>query len=160
MLNSTTRVAMSSEYMPHFVESTKVVFHTILGWDIKIINRDQGKEFRPGHDVSGIIGFGGDVQGTVVLSVDKQVAFEATKSFTGEWPATINNDVRDMTAELTNIIAGRAKEYINIEEIVLGLPTSVSGTDHVISFNPVAEVETVKFRSPGGNITIQIAVQR
>ncbi|MDX1927013.1 MAG: chemotaxis protein CheX [Pirellulaceae bacterium] len=160
MLKSPTRTAMSSEYMPHFVEGTKAIFHTILGWDIKMSSREHGKEFRSGHDVSGIISFSGEVQGMIVLSIDKQVGFEATKAFTGEWPATINNDVRDMVAELANMIAGRAKELINIEEIALGLPTSVSGTDHVVSFNPVAEVESVRFRSPGGNISIQIAMQR
>jgi chemotaxis protein CheX len=160
MLKTQTRVAMSSEYMPHFVESTKAIFRTILGWDIKIASRDQGKEFRSGHDVSGIIAFAGGVQGTIVLSIDKQAAFEATKVFTGEWPSSINNDVRDMVAELANMIGGRAKELINIEEIALGLPTSVSGSDHVVSFNAIAEVESVRFRSPGGIISIQIAMQR
>jgi chemotaxis protein CheX len=160
MLKATSGVAMSGEYMQHFIQSTKAVFQTLMGWEIKVVGRNQGTEFTSGHDLSGIIGFAGAVRGTIVLSVDQEVGFATTKAFTGDSHDTINNDVRDMIAEISNMIAGRAKEYIDLDEISLGLPTCVSGKDHVISFNPIAEVESARFRSPCGNIAIQIAMQR
>jgi len=160
MLKSSSYTALSSEYIPHFVESTQAVFSTILGWDIEVIHREHGSAFRPGHDVSGIISFAGEVQGTIVISVDKEVAFAATEVFVGELPTAVDNNVCDMVAELANMIGGGAKERINLSEIALGLPTTVSGIDHVVSFNPVAEVETVKFRCPCGSLTVQIAMRR
>ena len=112
-----------------------------------------------GRDVTGIIGFAGGLKGTVVASIDKDVAFDAAQTFIGERPTTINGDILDLVGELANMIGGGAKERFALSDVVLGFPTTVSGKDYKISFNPGIEVETVQFRCPSGLLTVQIAIQ-
>ncbi len=49
---------------------------------------------------------------------------------------------------------------MKIEEIALGMPTTVSGEGHTIIFETGAEVERVGFHTPVGRVFIQIAVRR
>ena len=154
-----SEIELQSDYLPAFISSTKAVFSTMLGWEVSIESTAKSSDFRAGHDISGIIGFAGGLKGTIVVSIDKEVAFAAAGIFIGECPTTINSDILDLVGELTNMIGGGAKERFAYPNIVLGLPTTVSGRDFKISFNPGIEVETVQFRCPSGSLTIQIAVQ-
>ncbi len=86
------------------------------------------------------------------------VAFAAAESFIGERPTTINNDIIDLVGELANMIGGGAKERLDMPGVVLGLPTTVSGCNYKVSFNPDVEIETVRFQSPSGDLTVQIAM--
>lgn len=145
-------------YVPAFIESTKAVFSTMLGWELEVGPTVKGKSFQPGHDVSGIIGFSGSLRGTVVVSLDKEITFAAAEAFIGARPTVIDSDVQDLVAELANMIGGGAKERIDIDQIALGLPTTIVGHEHQISFNPGVEVETVRFQSPFGPLSVQIAI--
>ncbi len=149
-----------SEYLRHFAASTQSVFNAILGWDLGVEGVGQGTTYRTGYDISGIISFSGDVQAIIVVSMDKEVAFAAAESFLGETFLQITMDVRDMVGELTNMIGGGAKDRINLTEIQLGVPTTVSGPYHQISFNPGALIESVIFSTPVGEIAVQIAVRK
>ncbi len=74
------------------------------------------------------------------------------------WPLSTAPD-RTLKDRYRSEIRGGAKERFALPAIVLGLPTTVSGKDHRISFNPGIEVETVQFLCPSGRLTIQIAIQ-
>ena len=63
--------------------------------------------FQPAHDVSGVIGLSGKASGTVVVSVDREVAMCVTEKMLGDRPDTLNADVMDAIGEITNMIAGR-----------------------------------------------------
>ncbi len=154
----TVEIGIQSIYMPAFIASTKAVFATMLGWEVEVQSTEIVDEFRTGHDVTGIIGFAGSIKGTIVISVDKEVAFAAAEAFIGERPATINNDILDLVGELANMIGGGAKERLDLPGIVLGLPTTASGCNYKVSFNPEADIETVRFQSPSGDLTVQIAM--
>jgi len=160
LMSNLSEIELKSEYLPAFIASTEAVFRAMLGWQLSVETTCKGKEFRPGHDVTGIIGFAGGLKGTIVVSIDKEVAFAAADIFIGQRPTTINGDVLDLVGELANMIGGGAKERFAFPDIVLGLPTTVSGKDYKISFNPGIEVETVQFLCPFGSLTIQIAIQR
>ncbi len=91
---------------------------------------------------------------------DEAVTFAAVESLLGEKPTEIDSDVCDTVSELANMIAGGVKDHIKIEEIALGMPTTVSGQGHAIVFDTGAQVERVGFRTPVGRVLIQIAVRR
>jgi len=152
--------AVQTAYTPFFIASTQAVFKTMLGWEVEVIATDRVDEFQPGHDVAGIIGFAGCIEGTIVISLDKDVVFAAADIFIGERPTTINSDILDLVGELANMIGGGAKERINLSGIALGLPTTVSGSDYRISFKPDVAIETIRFQSPNGPLTVQIAMRR
>ncbi len=149
-----------SLYLRHFIASTTFVFKTMLGWEIEVQSAERVDAFPPGHDVTGVIGLAGSIEGTIVVSLDKEVAFAAAEAFIGERPSTINGDILDLVGELANMIGGGAKDRLDLPGVVLGLPTTVSGKDYRISFKQDVEIETVLFQSPSGPLTILIAMRR
>ena len=151
---------IQSVYLPSFIASTKAIFKTMLGLEISVQAFDKAEAFQPGHDVTGIIGLAGSIEGTIVVSLEKEVAFAAAETFIGERPATINGDILHLVGELANMIGGGAKDRLNIPGVILGLPTTVSGNDYKLSFRPDVEIETVQFQSPSGSLTIQIATRK
>jgi len=101
----------------------------------------------------------GALRGTIVVSVDQDVAFAAAESFLGSKPDSINEEVVDMVGELTNMIGGGGKDRIGIPGILLGLPTVVSGKGHCVWFDHGAHVEIFQFSSPHGPFTVEIGVR-
>jgi chemotaxis protein CheX len=150
---------IQSVYLPSFIASTKAIFKTMLGLEITVQATYKAGEFRPGYDVTGIIGLAGAIEGTIVVSLEKEVAFAAAEAFIGERPDSINNDLLDLVGELANMIGGGAKVRLNIPGVILGLPTTVSGSDYKISFKPGIEIESVLFKSPSGSLRVQIAMR-
>src|SRR5687768_3607686 len=100
---------MKAEYINPFVISAVEVFSTMLDCELTRGKLSLTADFQPAHDVSGIIGLSGKASGTVVVSVDRNVAISATERMLGQRPLTIDTDVIDAVGELTNMIAGRAK---------------------------------------------------
>ena len=143
-----------------FVESTLSVFSTMLGWKVEPVSTLRLPAFHPQHDVSGIIGFSDAIRGTIVISLDREVALSAAEAFIGARPANIDADVLDMVGELANMVAGNAKQRIGNPGIKLGLPAVVSGSDMRISFEPGAHVEFLSFVSPKGPLCVQWAMRQ
>ncbi len=154
--NATT---LLESYAPAAISSAQTLFATLLGWDIEPTIEDRNGGFSPGLDISGIIGFTGVLRGTIVISFDEAVTFSAVEALLGEKPTEITSDVCDTVSELANMIAGGVKDYIKIEEIALGMPTTVSGEGHTIVFDTDTQVDRVGFNTPAGRVFIQIAVR-
>ncbi len=159
MAAATAKHVDSEKLTAPFIESTKSVFKMMLGWDVELGESLRSNAFQSMHDVSGIIGFSGKLRGTVVISIDSEVAFAAAESFLGARPTDINSDVIDMVGELANMVGGNAKERMNVAGIDLGLPTVVSGKGHTICFDPGAQVEILPFTSPWGPLTVEIGIR-
>ena len=143
-----------------FVESTQAVFSTMLGWKIEPVSALRLPAFHPQHDVSGIIGFSNAIRGTIVISLDREVALSAAEAFIGMRPDKIDADVMDMVGELANMVGGNAKQRIGNAGISLGMPTVVSGSDMKITFEPGAHVEFLSFVSPKGPLCVQWAMRQ
>jgi chemotaxis protein CheX len=142
-----------------FANCTKDVFSMMLGWETELIGLYSNESFVSKHDCSGLIGVSGALRGSIVVSVDQEVAFAAAEAFLGSRPNTFNAEVIDMVGELTNMIAGAGKDRIGIPGITLGLPTVVSGKSHSVSFDHGAHVEILQFKSPHGPFTVEIGVR-
>lgn len=157
---NSAQVQLEASYVPAVVSSARTLFSTLLGWELQPQIDHAVGEFTPGLDVSGIIGFTGLLRGTIVISFEQTVTFAAVKALLGDMPTEINADVCDTVSELANMIAGGVKDHMQIEEIALGMPTTVSGHGHSIQFDTDSEVESVRFQTPAGLVFIQIAVRR
>lgn len=84
----------------------------------------------------GFIGVSGTLQGSIVVSLDQDVAFAAAESFLGSRPSSINAEVIDMVGELTNMNAGAGKDRIGIP----GIASSTCFGDGLVPFSlPLAE---------------------
>jgi len=142
-----------------FVECTKNVFSMMLNWETELIGVFSNEKFMSKYDCSGLIGVSGALRGTIVVSLDQDVAFAAAEAFLGTKPLTIDEEVVDMVGELTNMIAGAGKDRIGIPGILLGLPTVIAGKGHSVWFDHGAHVEILQFSSPHGPLTVEIGVR-
>ncbi len=158
-MQSQDSCSLEKEYFP-FIDSAKAVFSTMLGVELVLGEIEEGQSIEAQHDLSGIIGLSGTVQGTIVVSINEEIGVSAAEVFLGERPTSINADVKDMVAELANMVGGGAKERFDIEGISLGLPTTVTGKNHSITFDPGVVVRIIPFESTWGPLTIQVALKK
>lgn len=141
-----------------FIESTKSVFSMMLGGEV-VVSANNANAATIAFDISGIISFSGAIEGSAVISLDKEVAFAITETLLGSRPSEIDDDVRDMVGELANMIGGNSKERLSNSEIQLGLPTVITGKGHEVSFEPGARVQKIYFDSQWGPLAIEIGMR-
>ena len=70
--------------------------------------------YQPSHEVSAVIGLSGKAKGTVVLSLDREVAIQVAGALLQELPPGLNADVADAMGEMANMIAGPPRPNSNI----------------------------------------------
>ena len=133
---------MKAEFINPFVCAAVDVFSTMLDCDLTRGKLSINASFQPAHDISGIIGLSGKASGTVVVSLDRNVAITATERMLGQRPEAIDNDVIDAVGEMTNMIAGKAKAGLEHLAMTLALPTVITGKNHVIRFGSTARANS------------------
>ena len=149
---------MKAAHINPFLASTLEVFSTMLGSKLTRGELSLSMNFQPQHDVSGIIGLSGKASGTVVVSLDRDVAIAATERLLGERPSTINADVVDAVGEIVNMIAGRAKSNLEELAMTLSLPTVITGKNHVIQFGSSAQTICIPYVCEWGQLSLEVGL--
>lgn len=151
---------MKVEYINPFVSSTVNLFRTML--DTHLTRRDlyikDGSQ--PGYDISGVIGLSGMAKGTVVLSLERDMARVVTEQLlqTQLHSTQITRDVIDAVGELTNILAGGAKAQLAEFQMSVSLPTVITGKGHCIDFPKNSKPICIPFESARGNLEIEVGL--
>jgi chemotaxis protein CheX len=149
---------MKVEYINPFVVSTRSVFATMLGWEIRRGAPFVKDSFQPHHDVSGVIGLSGKAKGTIVLSLDRDVALAATEAMLGEHPEEIGEEVVDAVGELANMIAGGAKAKLEQFALRVSLPSVITGKSHCVQFPSRATQIAIPFQSEAGPLMVEVGL--
>ena len=105
-----------------------------------------------------MIGLSGKAKGTVVLSVDREVAIQVAAALLQEQPAGLNADVADAMGEMANMIAGQAKAQLEHLAMSLSLPTVVTGKGHCIDFPRNAMRICIPFSCVWGSLALEVAL--
>ena len=153
---------MKAEFINPFIESTFVVFKTMLGLDPekeKIYLKEGDK---PTYDVSGVIGLAGDVIGSVVLSFPEELVFLMVENFLGEAKETVDDEVIDAIGEFVNIIAGNTKKYFVEKENLrfkISIPSVIVGKNHKINMPSNIKFLGVKFKLGAHRFALEVAMQ-
>jgi chemotaxis protein CheX len=150
-------MAGPSQMQQAVIDSTQCVFSTMLGCQVHVVAGECQADSLESSDLSSTIGMTGDITGTVILHLSQSVAVGIAETLLGQPIDGINDDVRDVTGELANLIAGNAKERMENKAIVLGLPTIICGPKHRIFFEPGVTVQDLSFQTPWGQLHIQLA---
>lgn len=137
-------------------QSTLGLFSTMCGWTLEQSEPCEGCSAR--RDISGIISMSGRIRATVVVSLDKQLAFAVGEAFLGTLPTEIDADVIDLVGELTNMIGGNAKDRFAMEGVNLGLPTVVAGRDHYVAFESGLVQSRLQFHCEIGALNIELGL--
>lgn len=149
---------MDKAFIDPIVESAVNVFETMLGCTPTRTDVTISDSFRDEFDVTGVIGLSGQASGTVVISLEEQVALSAAGAMLcAEFPQ-LDEDVLDVVGELTNMIAGNAKSRLDQYEMRLALPTVITGTEHVIRFTSKVRPAIISFECEWGKFSIEVAL--
>ncbi len=149
---------MQVELINPFVAATQKVFATMLGATLTRGTVGIKHNHAPTHEVSGLIGLGGQLQGMVVVTVGRSTALRAAEVLLGSKPTEINGDVVDAMGELTNMIAGSAKTALEGYQLSIGLPTVICGRSHSISFPSGSPPLVIPFESELGAVCVEVGL--
>ena len=114
------------------------------------------------YGVTGIIGLGGEATGAVVLNFPEEVAVRAVSSFVSESYDTISSDVVDGVGELTNIVAGDAKNRLMQKgyNFDIGLPKIVVGRNYITAQSQSVPCIVISFKSDIGSFTLEVSLKK
>lgn len=149
---------MRAEHVNPFISSLTDTFQTMLACSLNrggIYLRDS--ESCP-HEVSGIIGLSGITSGTVVLSMEREVALKAAGTLLMCEPTEIDSDVIDAVGEITNIVAGQAKAQLEQYNLSLSLPNVVLGRAHRVCYPSDVRPICIPFTCAWGSVLIEIGL--
>jgi chemotaxis protein CheX len=108
-----------------FMESVKTVFRTMANVETKLLTPHLKTGTRE-YNVFGIIGFSGELTGSVTLSFTRDSAENIVESFTGGRLDSTTSHFADAIGELANMVAGSAKSAmgfvasITVPSVVIG----------------------------------------
>ena len=108
------------------------------------------------YDISGVIGFHGDIVGNVALSLSEETAMEAISRLVGE-KITNLNDTKDGVGELVNMVAGNARLGFEDMDIRLTIPEIIKGKGHELDFTRYSEYFVLRFASEIGPVHLKVA---
>ena len=114
-----------------FVNSTLQVFTTMVGVKPQIGRPQFKTDSRATHDVSGIIGFSGEIIGSVVVTFQMEAAQKLVSALAGMEVDVKSPEFADAVGELANMIAGSAKKDLGLIANI-AVPTVVIGQNHTI----------------------------
>lgn len=113
------------------VESARDVCSTMLNWSATATPTEglhDPASFELGT-ISGCIGFGGKLTGSIFLSCTEEVAASMARVIMGADAQPSGHDVSDVVAELTNMLAGGCKSRLcdNDCAVVMSIPNIIRG---------------------------------
>lgn len=149
---------MDNAFIDPIEESAVNVFETMLGCTPTRTDVTISDSFRNEFDVTGVIGLSGQASGTIIISLEEQVALSAAGAMLCMECSQLDEDVLDVVGELTNMIAGNAKARLEQYEMKLALPTVITGTEHVIRFTSKVRPAIVSFQCKWGKFSIEVAL--
>lgn len=129
---------MRIEHVRPFIDSVVKTMEMMLGVTPRT-KRPYLKGQQPNWgDVSGIVGFAGEkVVGSVAMSLPLKSALKVYASMMGDDSVSeVTTDVQDSIGELTNIVAGNAKNVFSDQNLHFNItiPSVIVGKKHNISY--------------------------
>ncbi len=150
---------MDPSYITPFITSIRNVFSTMLQLELEVGQPTIKKTSGTLYDVSGIIGMNGDVQGSVVLSIQGETAIRIVALFTGEEMTLENPDFADAIGELLNMVCGGAKALFPGNSVNISIPSVVTGKEHQVSQPKDAPCVVIPCSCDCGELAIEIAIK-
>ena len=153
---------MNVEFINPFIMAFKNVLETMA--QIKLsaeAPKKKADEIARG-DVTGLLGMTGpQVKGSFSITFEKDLALEIMSRMLGERPVSIDAEVIDLVGELTNMVAGGAKNALSSKGYEFGMatPVVVTGKDHTITHLVDGPKLILPFKGLNGKACIEICFE-
>ncbi len=142
-----------------FVNAVRTVFSTMVGLTTTVGSPSLKAEPAPCYDVSGIVGFSGAVEGSVVISFQTDAALKIVEAFAGNAIAINHPDFPDAVGELANMIAGNAKKDLGGRASIT-CPSVIIGPGHTVARLRDVPCVVIPCHTPAGDIAIEISIKQ
>ncbi len=112
-------------------------------------------------DVSGIIGITGNAVGSLAISFTEESICGITSNMLGETYKDICRDVFDTVGEITNMVSGVARTYMEREGLIVyaAIPTVVYGKNHVIMHILKSPSIVIPFSTKFGQFFVDVCIK-
>ena len=145
-----------------FINATSNILETMA-----FVKSEAGKPYLKNDttaqgDVSGIVGFTGEANGTVAVTFDELCILKIVSNMLGEEMQEINDEISDAVGELTNMISGQArKELAEIDKVFQGtIPAVITGKNHKIETKTTSPKVAIPFTTDFGSFTIEVCLEK
>jgi chemotaxis protein CheX len=152
---------MDVQLINPFINATLKVLETMA-----FVKAEAGKPFLKKDntargDVSGIIGFTGETNGTVSVSFDESCILKIVSSMFGEEIAEINSEITDAVGEITNMISGQARQKLEEAGRIFhgAIPTVITGKSHKLISTTTGPKFAIPFDTDAGSFTIEVCLE-
>jgi chemotaxis protein CheX len=142
-----------------FVNSVRNVFQTMVGVQTTVERLTLKNGPVTSYDVSAIVGFSGQIIGSVVVSFQMAAALSLVKAFAGADIVADSPDFPDAVGELANMIAGSAKKDLGATASIT-CPSVVIGANHVIARLRGVPCYVIPCKTPVGNFAIEVNMKQ
>ncbi len=153
---------MKVEIINPFLEAVSNVLGTMAMLQSQPGKPSLKKDATAQGDVSGIIGMSGkNVAGSMAISFPKQVVFAMVKRMLGDDITEIDETVTDLVGEVTNMVAGGAKNKLmeNGYDIGMATPVIVTGEGHQIKHKANGNKIILPFKTEVGDFYVEICFE-
>ncbi|THB67700.1 MAG: chemotaxis protein CheX [Desulfovibrio sp.] len=119
------------------------------------------KDTMSSGDVSAVIGFTGEKNGSISVSFTKQCAVALVKAMLGDDIEDILQDAKDAVGEIANMISGQAR--VSLQDLGLNFagstPSVILGDNHTITHVTNEPVMVIPFSTEHGNFFVEFAFE-
>lgn len=150
---------MNTTLVACFVKSVKNVLTTMAGIQCQLGTPALKASPAPTHDVSALVGFSGEVTGSVVVTFSEKAAIDVVEAFAGEELSLDSEDFADAIGELCNMIAGNAKKDFGLKANI-GIPTVIIGPGHTVARLRDVPCIVVPCTSEVGDFAVEINIKQ
>lgn len=142
-----------------FVNSVRQVFTKMVGVTTTISGVQIKGTPGPTYDVSGIIGFSGEVTGSVVVSFQKEAAVKLANALAGMEIEFGTPDFSDAIGELANMIAGSAKKDLG-GPANISIPSVIIGSGHTVARLSDVPCVVIPCTTAVGDFAVEVCIKQ
>jgi len=151
-------VAASKLILP-FMDAVRQVFKKMAGVDTTVNRPHLKTQASASYDVCGIIGFSGQITGSVVVSFSDSAAEKLIEAFAGMKLDRSHPDFADAVGELANMIAGSAKQHLGATASI-SVPSVVIGKGYTVANMSNAPCVVIPCGSPYGEFAVEVSIRQ
>ena len=152
-------VVINPNLIVPFVNSVRAVFSTMVGVATTVGRPQLKSQPAPSYDVSSIIGFSGEVTGSVVVSFQKEAALKLASAFAGCEIKENTPDFADAIGELANMIAGNAKKDLGAVASI-SVPNVIIGPGHTVARLSGVPCLVIPCQTPVGDFAVEVNIKQ
>jgi chemotaxis protein CheX len=142
-----------------FMNSVREVFKKMAGVETTVERPHLKTQKGSQYEVCGIIGFSGQISGSVMVAFSDSAAIKLVEAFAGVRLERDHPDFSDAIGELANMIAGSAKQHL-AEVASISVPSVVIGKGYSISNLSNVPCLVIPCKSPFGDFAIEFCIKQ